>query len=386
MTRTRSLGLFTLALAFGTVAYACSQAPNPKAASRGPSPGSDASTTMRESGTEDDASTLDGSWSDDATSDADAFAPEDPMANHKETREELLTLFDIRPLSDAEAKTVRADLFLSFNFGPAVTRMNQGNKAIAKHLIGREACLRGLAGTVIQTDDQRARCGSPNMVPIYKNGDPNSAAYCIDVFEFPNRPCELPIVWAAPTHARTMCALEGKRLCTQNEWQLACRGDPSGGTDRRYAYGDELDLTVCNTNKRRAAPVACSPVSAKLAWETCSTETEPAGSYPRCRSRFGVYDQHGNVAEIMTRIDKDGAVVSQLKGSAWFYTEVARKHDEPQKVGGIETYPDHCNFDPRWHVEPIASAWHVNYHLGFRCCKSVTPAKSGDGGVSDAAP
>jgi hypothetical protein len=43
---------------------------------------------------------------------------------------------------------------------------------------------------------------------------------------------------------------------------------------------------------------------------------------PRCRSRFGVFDQHGNVAEIMTRLEPaDGEVKSQLKGSALFYVD-----------------------------------------------------------------
>ncbi|HEY2365001.1 MAG TPA: hypothetical protein VGH87_01400, partial [Polyangiaceae bacterium] len=153
-----------------------------------------------------------------------------------------------------------------------------------------------------------------------------------------------------------------------------CRGDPAGGADQTYAYGNDLDLEICNTNHNRGPQNPCRTRDAQTTWSTCSTETEPSGSYPKCRSRFGVFDQHGNVAEAMTRKTKEGDVVTQLKGSAWFYVEVARKPDEVQ-TGTRETYPDHCNFDPRWHVEPIASAWHVNYHLGFRCCKSITPAK-----------
>jgi hypothetical protein len=50
---------------------------------------------------------------------------------------------------------------------------------------------------------------------------------------------------------------------------------------------------------------------------------------------------------------------------------VARKHNERQKEGARETYADHCAHDPRWHVEPMVKAWHVNYHLGFRCCKTI---------------
>lgn len=337
-----------------------------------------------------DAMADDGGYDADAATDAATLdatvVVEDPMANHLETREALLTLFQLRPFTAAEEKTVRADLFLALNVGPAVTRMNQGNKAIAHHSISREACLRGLEGVVLQTDAQRERCGAPNMVPVYRKGDPTRATYCIDIFEFPNKPCALPFVWTAPTHARTMCTLQGKRLCTQGEWNLACRADPSGGPDRTYAYGDDLDLTICNTNKRRGAANKCSPVTAQGAWQTCSTDTEPSGAFPRCRSRFGVYDQHGNVAEVMTRTEKDGSVVTQLKGSAFFYAEVARKPDEPQAAGGPETYPDDCNFDPRWHVEPIDHAWHINYHLGFRCCKSIPPlpAASPDAGADAA--
>jgi hypothetical protein len=306
----------------------------------------------------------------DAT-DADV-EPEDPMAIHKETRADLIALIELRPFTEAELKLVRPDIFLGLNVGPAVTRMSQGNKTVAKHTRGQRACLAGLAGVTIQTEEQRERCGAPNMVPIYRRGDPKSAAYCIDVFEFPNKPCELPFVWTAPTHAQTMCQLQGKRLCTEDEWNLACRADPAGGPDQTYAYGNELDLEICNTNKNRGPDNKCSTHDAQKAWETCSTETEPSGSFPKCKSRFGVYDMHGNVAEAMTRKDKDGNVVTQLKGSAWFYVEVSRKPDEPQRPGR-ETYPDHCNFDPRWHIEPIASAWHVNYHLGFRCCKSIAP-------------
>ena len=370
----RPLRVFAIFIVVGGVA--CFES-SPKAKDgRGDSPATRDATSVAAG----DAS-FDGAPDDGAAGDAMAYADaaldatvaEDPMANHQETREALLTLFELRPFTEAEAKTVRADLFLAFNVGPAVTRMSQGNKSIAHHAISREACLRGLDGVVLQTDAQRARCGAPNMVPVYRNGDPSGAAYCIDIFEFPNKPCALPFVWTAPTHARTMCTLQGKRLCTQGEWNLACRADPAGGPDRTYAYGDDLDLTICNTNKPRGSGNKCSPVTAQGAWETCSTDTEPLGAFPRCRSRFGVFDQHGNVAEVMTRTDKDGNVMTQLKGSAFFYAEVARRPNEPQAIGGTETYPDHCNFDPRWHVEPIDSAWHINYHLGFRCCKSLAP-------------
>jgi len=300
--------------------------------------------------------------------DAGPGASDDPMAIHVESKEDLLALFSIKP------RKKRGDdpaIFLGKAFGAdGPSHINQGNKAIARHAVSKAKCLAGLEGITLQTEEQRGICGFENMVPIYKRGRKKPKT-CIDIFEFPNKPCELPMVWAAPIQAKIICEMQGKRLCSQEEWTLACRGDPEGGKDRKFAYGDEMDLEVCNTNKpaKENSP-DCDGKSASSAWKTCGTNTEPTGAYPRCRSRFGVFDQHGNVAEIMTRLDADGHVYSQLKGSAFFYVDVARKPNERQQKGR-ETYPDHCAYDPRWHVEQMNEAWHVNYHLGFRCCSTV---------------
>jgi sulfatase modifying factor 1 len=154
---------------------------------------------------------------------------------------------------------------------------------------------------------------------------------------------------------------------------LACGGDPAGGPPQRFAYGEELDLTACNTNKRaRDHSPRCNARTIDAAYATCGTNTEPSGAFPRCRSRFGAFDFHGNVAEIMTRWEEsDQQTVSQLKGSAFFYVDVVPKKG---KERARETYSDHCAHDPRWHVEPMKKAWHVNYHLGFRCCRDVPGA------------
>jgi formylglycine-generating enzyme required for sulfatase activity len=280
----------------------------------------------------------------------------------------------LAPAASPEAGE-RALEFLRRNVGPGTSaRINQGNPALARQAVDAAACRRGLEGVTLQTPEQKAFCGAENMVPLYRGGKAGEARACIDVFEFPNVACELPLVWASPTQAKAMCEAQGKRLCSQDEWVTACAADPAGGPDRRYAYGDELDLEACNTNKPAASfgGPPCDPDTAADAFRTCRTNSEPAGAFPRCRSRLGVFDLHGNVAEIMTRRDEDGHLVSQLKGSAFFYVDVARRLDErfaPKRMR--ETYPDHCAHDPRWHVEPMANAWHVNYHLGFRCCKTV---------------
>lgn len=294
----------------------------------------------------------------------------DPMSLHKETREELLALFSIKEFTEEQRKVIQPEAFLRNVFnttGPQYA--NQGNKAIAKHNISKEKCLAGLKDIVLQTPEQKAKCGAENMVPIWTKD--KDAWYCIDIFEFPNKACELPIVWIPPTTAKKVCELQGKRLCSDIEWNIACRGDPERGDDWKYAYGNKVDIDICHTNLRHRT--ACNPWDAKSTWKSCSSDSEPSGSFPKCRSRFGVFDQHGNVAEVMMRREGDH-VVTQLKGSAWFYVELVKEPGEPvpetttNKTGA---YPDHCNFDPRWHVEPIEAAMHVNYHLGMRCCKSI---------------
>lgn len=322
----------------------------------------------------------------DASAVAEAGAPtklaSGPVVHHM-TTDGLISLVTL-PAPDGGVGDAQASPYFKWVFVPQPGRFNQGNGAIARHDIDKAKCEAGLRDVVIQTPEQRARCGgAENMVPIWRGSDPAKATTCIDVFEFPNKPCELPMVWGSPSQAGRICQMQGKRLCAQEEWNLACGGDPAGGAPSVYAYGDELDLDLCNTQKphdykKDGINWTCNVQSAQTAWGSCSTDTEPSGSFPRCRSRFGVFDQHGNVAEMMTRRagERDpvskSKTVTQLKGSAFFYVDVARQHDRPHpRDAKHDTYPDHCNYDPRWHVEPIEGAQHVNYHLGFRCCKSL---------------
>lgn len=295
----------------------------------------------------------------------------DPDAPLRGTKEQLEDFVELAAKGTLRKRWKNPQDLLDQTFGVgSVWLSNQGNPAISHHHGSRRRCLEGLKGTVLQTADQRRACGADYMVPIYRDGRPETAKTCIDVFEFPNRPCELPVVWISPSRANEICKVQGKRLCTQDDWVLACRGNPDGADLQDYAYGDDLDLTACHTRGERSA--RCDPTSVKTTWATCATDTAPAGSFPRCRSRFGVFDQHGNVAEIMQRWDPERErTVTQLKGSAFFYEKIAmRPTDPPNK----QKYPDHCAHDPRWHVENLETAGHMMYHLGFRCCKDIAAA------------
>lgn len=270
--------------------------------------------------------------------------PPDPQSTDVE---QLLAIIPIDVRSEENLATARRWL------GPGANHTSQGNPSIASHDITRAECKERLRGVVLQTPLQREICGAPWEVPIHA-GDPSKATTCIDVFEYPNRPCVLPFVYSHAIMARRICALAGKRLCTQEEWNVACEADPNGGPPRKYAYGDTLDLKVCHTGRAKSSK--CDVDNAL--WKSCPTDTVPAGSFPQCKSRLGVFDQHGNVAEAMSRLE-NGVNYVQLKGSAFFYDG--------------EMYADHCRFDPRWHVDPLEESWHTNYHLGFRCCRSIVP-------------
>lgn len=76
--------------------------------------------------------------------------------------------------------------------------------------------------------------------------------------------------------AKAACANAGKRLCTLEEWERACRG-PSALI---YPYGDTVDDAMCNGF-----------------FHFSETNPLPTGSLSGCGSAYGAYDLSGNLAE-----------------------------------------------------------------------------------------
>jgi len=262
-------------------------------------------------------------------------------------------------------------------------RIGQGNPKSSRHPLTRDECLarRAVAPHLANAD---ARCGAPNMVPLY---DPtagetaDSAKVCIDQFEFPDIACELPVVWARANEAQELCHALGKRLCDAHEWEGACAGALKS-PESEYAFGERRIMMQYLHNKDRELVWAygkeqnhalCATGSAKSkgctagGWNICGTNDYPAGSFPDCVSSLGVYDQHGNAAEHMNFPMKPeelgsrgGSGETEMKGS-WFIFAHANAHE------------DDCHFRaPSWHVTRIDDKnSHRNYHLGFRCCRDL---------------
>jgi hypothetical protein len=273
--------------------------------------------------------------------------------------------------------------------------VGQGNPAIARHPETSRECLARLETRGVRYDDPEFEriCSAKYMAPLY---DPAShsageARACIDQFEFPNIPCEYPVVWVRAREAAEICAAQGKRLCDAHEWEGACAGalqapdyrfdlakgvgpaaavarmgqahNAKHGPTRTWSYGPDYRKGIC------AAGSSKTPGCDGGGWTQCGSNTYPTGAFPDCRSSLGVYDLHGNAAEHMNLPLEPGQMASlgsetlgytEMKGS-WFIFDSYRAH------------PDWCRWRaPYWHGSRVMDpASHHNYHLGFRCCRSL---------------
>lgn len=264
--------------------------------------------------------------------------------------------------------------------------MGQGNPKMTQYPMTRKACRekRAAAGVIEYEYDM---CGTPFMVPIFNASAGESAKdarVCVDEYEFPGLPCEHPLVWVTSREAQNICHALGKRLCDAHEWEGACAGAvrPSDveyafGRSRKdmrrlhnqdreliWSYGPAKDHKKCGTMSKKNKGCTSS------GFKSCGSNTYPAGSFPECKSPFGVYDLHGNTAEHMSfpmkkeQLGSAGGVgETEMKGS-WFIFST------------YEAHPDDCRWRaPDWHVTKVMDRnSHGNYHLGFRCCKDVAAA------------
>ncbi len=147
--------------------------------------------------------------------------------------------------------------------------------------------------------------------------------YLIDAFEHPNAKNAEPTTKVTWQVAQETCQAEGKRLCSAQEWEKACKGP----LNFIYAYGDTYDPSFCG--------------------EGLDAE-HVSGQHPECRSGWGVYDLSGGLKEWTAtspgdearRVVKGGSLSSAEKG-----TRCAFSTDE--------------------------NTGYTHATLGFRCCRDV---------------
>jgi hypothetical protein len=155
-----------------------------------------------------------------------------------------------------------------------------------------------------------------------------SNRYCIDRYEWPNRRGIKPQAYISLYQATDSCFSAGKRLCSTDEWTMACRG-PYGWA---YPYGGTYEPRACVTK---------------------DTAVHAAGSKPECRGYFEVYDMSGNLLEWTSTRAQANAAFNNVMGGFW--------------QSGSQSG---CN-DIRYSYFP------QNKHnpVGFRCCKDETGIK-----------
>jgi len=310
--------------------------------------------------------------------------------NAEQNRDLLRRLQAVHGLSPAQMRRIEA--IFAGNFA-----MGQGNPAIVRHPMTPTQCRENLERAHIDYANPEFEriCGGKYMAPLYdpKAATPEQAQACIDQFEFPDIPCEYPVIWVKAREAAELCAAEGKRLCDAHEWEGACQGrleppdyrfdlavgvSPNVAVERmraahnrayasskRWSYGAEYQCGVCATGSSK------TPGCQGGGWNQCGSNTYPAGSFPACLSPLGVYDLNGNAAEHMnlpldpSQMSSLGSTLlgyTEMKGS-WFIFDAYRAHE------------DWCRWRaPYWHGSRVMDPHsHANYHLGFRCCKTLSP-------------
>lgn len=318
-----------------------------------------------------------------------AQAPSEPEASM--TTAELIQLIAREhELDEAQVRDLQ-EVFAGSRY------IGTGNPDVTRHPATPAQCRQKLAQAGVRYENPRFEqiCGARYMAPLYDPAtqEPEDATACIDMFEFPDIPCAYPVVWVRAAEAARICSAMGRRLCDAHEWEGACAGalQPPGypfelaaGVDsgtafnrmraahnrvwdsrKTWAYGSQYRSGICATGSRKSQQ--CDGGG----WSRCGSNTFPAGMFPECRSPLGVYDQHGNAAEHMnlpldeSQMASRGSTelgLTEMKGS-WFIWDSFRAHE------------DACRWRaPYWHGSRVMSPdSHHNYHLSFRCCKSVDP-------------
>jgi len=313
-----------------------------------------------------------------------------PAQSLQEQNEILfIQLQQVHGLSGRQVDSIRAVFSRSGYIG-------QGNPAITQHPVTPKGCQEKLSRSVVKYENEAFEriCGAKYMAPLY---DPaaekqEDAKVCIDQFEFPDIPCAYPVVWVRAREAVEICWAMGKRLCDAHEWEGACAGvlkapdyrfdlarsvSPKAAIERmrqahNNAYGATKVWAYDGSSYRRGICATSShktPGCGGGGWTKCGSNTFPAGTFPDCCSAPGVYDQHGNAAEHMNLPLNEHQMASrgsrelgytEMKGS-WFIFDTYYAHE------------DWCRWRaPFWHGSRVmVEHSHHNYHLGFRCCKSI---------------
>jgi formylglycine-generating enzyme len=176
-------------------------------------------------------------------------------------------------------------------------------------------------------------------------------SFCMDRHEYPNTEGELPWVLTSWRQAVKLCEKDGKRLCTEDEFNFACEGPEM----LPHVYGFSRDASLCNIDKPyRKREKKLRTYEKCLADPRCKAELErldqrhEIGDLRSCIAWSGAYDLNGNVNEWVELPGKKIPDRSGLKGGWW---------------GPVR---NRCRPTVTFHKEED-----YGYEAGFRCCKDA---------------
>ncbi|MGD0529966.1 MAG: SUMF1/EgtB/PvdO family nonheme iron enzyme [Polyangiaceae bacterium] len=171
----------------------------------------------------------------------------------------------------------------------------------------------------------------------------------------------VPQGYISQVEATAACNLAGKRLCSADEFHLACEGPNPANW---YPYGGQTDIPgYCNEAKGSMMPILFGSNSANWTYADFNDPRlnqidgglAPTGTYPHCESPWGLFDCMGNLHEWGSDpADANGH--GRFRGG--FY-------------GDAEINGPGCLY--------VTSAHELAYHdysTGFRCCAdAVWPSR-----------
>lgn len=173
---------------------------------------------------------------------------------------------------------------------------------------------------------------------------------CIDRFEWPNKLGVAPRVMASHTDATAACGSQGKRLCTEFEWELGCEGNER----RPWPYGWAFAPEMCNSAAPYRQPneglLASRNANAREREVARLWQGKPAGTFPQCISLHGAIDMTGNAEEWVNTSRPEWPYTSSLKGGYW-----------SKPWAGCRGTNDSHDRSFRF------------YETGFRCCQDPSP-------------
>lgn len=145
--------------------------------------------------------------------------------------------------------------------------------------------------------------------------------FTIDKYPYPNDPMKPITVNVSADEAAGLCKAAGKRLCTEVEWERACKGP----TNTVFEYAGNYDKKACET-----------------------LASLMPGQRPKCESGFAVKDMHG--------------LAFEWTDSAWGRGQSSSLRTVRGFKGGSDVVRERCASGKG--VEPGTK----NGDIGFRCC------------------